>query len=103
MVTMVGVFGVNNSVTDMWFVLVFGVLGYLMRKAGYEPGPLVLAFVLGVILERSFRQSLIMSQRDLAIFVSRPGSLILITVVALGGVIAALVSGRRSRQSARQA
>lgn len=99
-VTMVGVFSVNNSVTDMWVVLAFGVLGYLMRKMGFEPGPLVLAFVLGAILERSFRQSLIMSDGDLSIFFGRPGSLTLIVVVVLGGAIAAAVTATRAKARA---
>jgi putative tricarboxylic transport membrane protein len=83
MVTMLGTYSINNSVIDMTVALAFGVLGYLMLKSGYEPGPLVLAFILGALLETSFRQSLTMSNGDLGIFVSRPFSAILLAVTAL--------------------
>ena len=83
MVTMVGIFSLNNNVFDMWVMLSFGVIGYVMRKTGFEPGPLVLAFVLGSIMERAFRQSLLLSNGDPLIFVTRPGSAILLGVAAL--------------------
>ena len=63
-------------------MIVFGVLGYLMRKLGYEPAPLVLAFVLGPMLENNLRKSLILSQGDLMIFVERPISAV---CLAFGG------------------
>src|SRR3712207_5231161 len=72
LVTMAGVFSVNNDSFDMWVVLVFGVIGWLMKKTGFEPGPLVLAFVLGSIMERAFRQSMLLSSGSLDIFVTRP-------------------------------
>ncbi|WP_312858497.1 tripartite tricarboxylate transporter permease, partial [Pseudonocardia pini] len=72
LVTMMGVYSVNNSVLDLWVVAVFGVLGFLMRRAGFEPGPLVLAFVLGGLLEPAFRQSLLISGGDPSVFVTRP-------------------------------
>jgi putative tricarboxylic transport membrane protein len=72
--TMLGAFSVKNSVFDLWIVLIFGLLGYLMRKTGYEPGPLVLAFVLGPIMEESFRRSLLISDVGPLIFLTRPVS-----------------------------
>jgi putative tricarboxylic transport membrane protein len=72
LITMAGVFSVNNDPFDMWVVLVFGILGWLMKKTGFEPGPLVLAFVLGSILERAFRQSMLLSGGSFDIFVTRP-------------------------------
>lgn len=81
LVTMCGVFSLNSGIGDMWVVIAFGILGYLMRKTGFEPGPMVLAFVLGVILERSVRQSLILSNGDLSIFVTRPVSAVLVLLV----------------------
>lgn len=83
MVTMLGTYSINNSLFDMCVALGFGVLGYLMMKSGFEPGPLVLAFILGLLLETSFRQSLTISNGDLGIFFSRPVSAILLTVTAL--------------------
>ncbi|MGD9951992.1 MAG: tripartite tricarboxylate transporter permease [Burkholderiales bacterium] len=72
LVTLAGAYGVNNSAVEIWIMLGFGVLGYLMNKFEYPLPPLILAFVLGPILESSFRQSLIMGQGDFGIFVSRP-------------------------------
>jgi putative tricarboxylic transport membrane protein len=101
MVTMVGVYSVNNSVFDMWVVLGFGVLGWLMKKTGFEPGPLVLAFVLGPILERAFRQSMIISGGEYDIFVTRPISGTIFGLVALVVVVSVLTSRKRRRAFAR--
>ena len=49
-------------------MIALGVLGYLFRKFGYEPAPLVLAFVLGPMLENNLRKSLILSQGDFSVF-----------------------------------
>jgi putative tricarboxylic transport membrane protein len=83
LVTMVGVYSVNNSVFDMWVMLVFGVIGYAMRKSGFEPGPLALAFVLGPLLEESFRQSLLISDGRFSVFVTRPVSGFILAVALL--------------------
>jgi putative tricarboxylic transport membrane protein len=67
---------VNNSIFDVWVMLLFGGLGYLMRKWDYEGAPLLLALVLGPKLEVAFRQSLMISHGDFGIFVGRPISMI---------------------------
>ena len=103
-VTLVGVFSINTNVFDMWVVLVFGLLGYVMRKTGFEPGPLILAFVLGPIMERSFRQSLLISNGDPTIFFTRPISGTLIVIAALIIVLSAVQFFRkRSRERAGDA
>lgn len=71
-------------------MLVFGVLGYLMRKLGYSPAALVLALVLGPLAERALRQSLIISDAGLMIFVTRPISAVLV-IAALAAVAVPLV------------
>jgi putative tricarboxylic transport membrane protein len=71
-----GMYTVNNSVFDIWMMLVFGALGYLMRKWAYEGAPLLLALVLGPKLEAAFRQSLMISHGDFGVFVNRPVSLV---------------------------
>ena len=53
-------------------MLIFGVIGYIFRKFEYEPAPLVIAFILGPILENSLRQSLLISGGDLLIFFRKP-------------------------------
>lgn len=98
LVSLVGVYTINGSTFDMAVMLGAGVVGYLMRKTGFEPAPLVLAFVLGSILEQSFRQSLLTSGGDLSIFVTRPVSGVLVAVAALliGLSVVQAVTGRRS-------
>ena len=70
--TLVGVYSVNNSVFDIWVMLIMGVFGYLARKLKFDLGPLLLAFVLGPIMERSLRQALLMSNGKFEIFVTQP-------------------------------
>jgi putative tricarboxylic transport membrane protein len=76
---------VNNSVFDIWMMLLFGVMGFLMRKWAYEGAPLLLALVLGPKLEVAFRQSLMISHGDFGIFINRLVSMIflLATVIFL--------------------
>jgi putative tricarboxylic transport membrane protein len=71
-----GMYTVNNSVFDIWMMLLFGGLGFLMRKWAYEGAPLLLALVLGPKLEVAFRQSLMISHGDFGTFVNRPVSLV---------------------------
>ena len=70
--TLVGVYSVNNSVFDIWVMLVMGVFGYFARKLKFDLGPLLLAFVLGPIMERSLRQALLMSNGHFGMFFTRP-------------------------------
>jgi len=101
--TLVGVYSVNNSVFDIWVMLVLGVFGYLARKLQFDLGPLLLAFVLGPIMERSLRQALLMSNGKFGIFVTHPisGALLGIAVVfVLYNVWAAQRKRREARTSA---
>jgi putative tricarboxylic transport membrane protein len=75
----IGVYSMNNVSFDLYVMLFFGVVGWLMRKFGYEGAPLILAFVLGPMLENALRQSLLISQGSFLIFVTRP-----ISATALG-------------------
>jgi putative tricarboxylic transport membrane protein len=78
----IGSYAVHNSMIDIWYMLIFGVIGYIFKKLDYPLAPLVLALVLGDLAENALRQSLIMSQGSLGIFVVRPISGV-ITAVAL--------------------
>ena len=77
-----GMYSVNNSIPDIWMMLGFGVLGYLLRGWAYEGAPLLLGLVLGPKLEVAFRQSVMISHGDFAIFVDRPVSLVLLLATA---------------------
>ncbi len=98
MISMLGVFTIRSNAFDMLVVIGFGVLGYLMKKAGFEPGPLVLAFVLGSILETSFRQSLRIFNGDFTEFFTRPISGTLLALLAVGLVLPVVL--RRVRRPA---
>jgi len=80
---MIGAYAINNTLFDVGVMLLFGVLGYLMNKFGYEPAPLALAFVLGPIFEKSLRQSLRLSRGDFSIFFTRPLSAVLLIMAAM--------------------
>ncbi len=71
----VGVFGFNASFTDLWIMLIFGIVAYFMRKLSFPLAPLLIAFILEPIGERSIRQSLTLSDGSLGIFITRPISL----------------------------
>jgi len=96
-VALTGAFVINGSLLDLYLMLGFGVLGYLMRKFEYEPAPLILAFVLAPLLEISLRQSLIISGGDVSVFFVRPISLTLLVIAALL-LLSALVPSLRSKR-----
>jgi len=75
----IGTYSVSNSLFDVNVMLVFGVLGYLMGRYGFDGAPLILCFVIGPIMEESLRQSLLLSDGSFSIFVTRP-----IAAAALG-------------------
>jgi putative tricarboxylic transport membrane protein len=79
----VGAFSVNNNIFDVWMMLGFGVLGYVMKKLEYPIVPLVLALVLGRLAENSLRQALTISGGSLSIFFTRPISAIFIAAAIL--------------------
>jgi putative tricarboxylic transport membrane protein len=78
----IGAYAVHNSMIDIWYMLIFGVIGYVFKKLDYPLAPLVLALVLGDLAENALRQSLIMSQGSLTIFFTQPISAV-ITAAAI--------------------
>jgi TctA family transporter len=79
----IGAYSVNNSTFDVVVMILFGILGCIFRRYGYEPAPLVMAFILGPIFEKSMRQSLKISGGSFSIFFTRPVSLALLILAAL--------------------
>lgn len=81
----VGAYTVNNSLFDIWLMMIFGVVGYLFKKLDYPMAPLVLALVLGDQTESAFRQSMLMSQGNLRIFFDSPlvGGIVTLSLVVL--------------------
>jgi putative tricarboxylic transport membrane protein len=83
LLSLVGTYSANKNPFDLWVMLAFGVIGYVLRKLRYEMTPFVLAFVLSPLLEQSVRQSMVMSADGAMIFLVRPVSLTLIVVSLL--------------------
>src|SRR5262245_65997472 len=71
MFCIIGVYEVSHSIVDVWIMLIMGVIGYGLRKFGFDPAPLVLGLVIAPTLEMLLRQSLIMSNGNWAIFLPR--------------------------------
>jgi putative tricarboxylic transport membrane protein len=94
---LIGAYTVGNNVQDVYVMIIFGIVGYLMKKYEYEPAPLVLAFVLGGILEGAFRQALIISNGDPMIFLSRPISASFL-VVSIFLLVSPLILGLLGRK-----
>jgi putative tricarboxylic transport membrane protein len=72
MFSLLGVYAVNGSVVDVWIMLITGVVGYLLRKFGFETAPVVLGLVLAPMIEMALRQSLALSDGHYSIFLTRP-------------------------------
>jgi putative tricarboxylic transport membrane protein len=99
-ITMIGVYTVNNSFFDMFLVIAFGIIGYILKKTGFEPGPLVLAFILGSMLEVAARQSLLLFDGNIAGFVTRPISGVLLFLILATVASLPLIKKLRARQAA---
>jgi len=96
----IGSYAVHNSMIDVWYMLIFGVMGYVFKKLDYPLAPLVLALVLGDLAENALRQSLIMSQGSLTIFFVRPISGIIMAVAVFFFALPALTPWWRGRRGA---
>lgn len=99
---LVGVYSANYSVLDLWMMLGFGAMGYFTSRLGFPPAPLVLALVLGGMMEESLRQSIKMSRGDPAILVTRPISAVIL-LIAVGVVFIPLFRQWRANRAARLA
>jgi putative tricarboxylic transport membrane protein len=101
LICFVGVYSVGLSATDLWIMVISGVGGYLLRKVGFDPAPIVLAMVLGPMMEQALRQGLMMSKGEFGIFLSRPISAVMLATAALL-LIAHLTTVLRRAHAGRQ-
>jgi putative tricarboxylic transport membrane protein len=92
----IGVYSINYSVFDVFLVMGFGLLGYLMMLLAFPPAPLILAFILSPMIEENFRRALLLSRGDFSIFVARPISAVFIGLCAAIVLIFAGLALRRS-------
>lgn len=97
----VGAYALNRQLIDVFFVLVFGVVGYYMKRYNVPIVPLILGLLLGETVERSFFQSLQIFDQGLAVFVTRPISLfLLLATVAI--LLTPVLSIRRRDRSQKE-
>lgn len=92
---LVGTYSVNNSLLDLWLLVGLGVLGYLLRKLGFEPALVILALVLGPMIEKTLRQTLFMARGDWGSILARPLTAALLGLGLLVLVLPLLAAGFR--------
>jgi putative tricarboxylic transport membrane protein len=99
-----GAFAIRNLMFDVYLMLGFGVLGYLMKKLKFPVPPVILAMVLGYLIESNYRTALVSSQGDYSIFVTDPISLLflLLSLVSLATPFWRAAQARRARRQALQ-
>jgi putative tricarboxylic transport membrane protein len=97
----IGTFALQSSVFDLWVMLGFGIVGIILRYAGYPLAPLVIGVVLGPLLENNLRRALLISREGYWIFLDRPVSAVLVgaNVLLIAGAIYWTVRRRRDRQA----
>lgn len=96
----VGGYAPTQDLHDVWLIVIFGVVFYLLRKLNYPVAPAVLAIVLGPLTERALRQSLVMEQGDVTTFVNRPLSAIILVLAVLLVVLPAIKMMRHKKKRA---
>ncbi len=93
----IGVYSINNQPFDVLITGAFGLFGYFLLKNGFEPAPMLIAFVLGKLMEEKLRQAMLISRGSLWVFVERPLSLTFLVVAAALLVFALLPAMRKKR------
>ncbi|KAB2912624.1 MAG: tripartite tricarboxylate transporter permease [Hyphomicrobiaceae bacterium] len=96
----IGVLTISNKEVDVYFMALFGVLGYVFAKLECEPAPLLLAFILGPMMEENFRRAMQLSQGDPTSFLTRPISATLLVIAVLGLLTAISPAISRKREEA---
>jgi putative tricarboxylic transport membrane protein len=94
----IGVYSINNSASDVIVAAVFGIFGYWLAKHDFEPAPLVLAFVLGPLMEENLRRAMLIARGDATVFMTRPISAGLLMVALCVLALAALPMIRKQRE-----
>ena len=93
----IGIYSIDNSSSDVMIAAIFGILGYWLVKHDFEPAPLVLAFVLGPLMEDNLRRAMLIARGDTSVFITRPisGVLIFISVTLLVLALLPMIRKRR--------
>lgn len=97
---LVGVYSLNNSIFDVWVMIIMGAVGFLFRKLMIDPAPLVIAIVLGPIMEKSLRQSFFMANGDPLYLLGRPITMAIAAAVIIVVAINLLFKASKARKAA---
>jgi putative tricarboxylic transport membrane protein len=100
---MIGVYGLKFSVFDLYLLLLFGVIGLVMKLTGFPAAPLILALILGDLMEENMRRALQISGGDWMTFVNKPISLTLLVIAAVSLLLPVVLRMMRMRVEARPA
>jgi putative tricarboxylic transport membrane protein len=96
----IGVFTLNNSEFDIYLMALFGVLGNVLGRLGCKPAPMLLAFILGLLMEEYLRRAMLLSRGNPWVFVERPISATLLTLAVLAMAAVLLPAFGRTRAQA---
>src|ERR1041385_6998527 len=96
----IGVFSLSNSEFDIYLMALFGALGYLFSKLGCEPAPMLLAFILGPMMEKYLRRAMLISRGDWSVFFTRPISLTLLVLAVLAMATVLIPAFSKTREEA---
>ncbi len=94
----IGVYSINNNPDDVMLTALFGLMGYAFHKFGFEAAPLLLGYVLGKLMEETFRQAMVLSRGSFMTFIERPISGILLGLALMILVVAVLPTVRKRRE-----
>jgi putative tricarboxylic transport membrane protein len=97
---LVGAFSLSNSYLDLWILVIFGVFGYTLRKLSVDASPLVVALVLGPMMEKTLRQSLFITQGSIVDVVTRPLTLAILAIPVAALLVPPVLHLRRRPRAA---
>jgi len=96
-ICIVGVYSLNASAAELWIMLISGVVGFVLKRFQFDVAPLILALIIGPMMELAFRQSLMMSGGSFQVFIGSPISIVLVSVsvlLLLGSAIRPVLAAR---------
>jgi TctA family transporter len=96
----IGVFSLNNSEFDIYLMGLFGLMGYVFSKLGCEPAPMLLAFILGPMMEKYLRRAMLISRGDPTVFFTRPISATLLALAGLAMLVVFIPAFSKTREVA---
>ncbi|SFM00564.1 tripartite tricarboxylate transporter permease [Salibacterium qingdaonense] len=97
MFSMIGVYAISFNTFDLYLLLIFGAIGYIMRLFKFPAAPFILAFILGGMMEESFRQAMTISNNDITVFVTQPIAMSLLLIALLSFIVPIVQNTRRKK------